>query len=131
AVAERPARQAFHHRLISLRLQLETDFEMRFRVAAVRVEVNRIRDDPGVRFEKPGRFRIEEVGIPTHFVNGPRRKRATITADIRSRVKPSVRTGDSGTPDHVMEHVVTTDRRAPAPVSGDVVDFPDLKGGDI
>src|SRR5206468_4512466 len=70
AVAE-PENRALVGRLIVLGLELEADLEVRLRVAAVRMQVNRIGDDVRAGLQQARRLRIEEVRIAPYFVYGP------------------------------------------------------------
>ena len=123
AVTQR-VRGALEFRAETLRCELEPDLEMRRRIAAVRVEMHRIRHDAGVGLQQSRSAHVEKVCIAFHFVHGP----ASAAVGVE-RVRVAVGllgvvADDTRAPNHVMEHIVTADRLpSEPPFIVDVADF--------
>ncbi len=93
---------------------------MRARIAAVRVEVDRVRDDALVGFQQAAGFRRKEVRAASDLVHRPRRVRTAAAVLV-------------GRPDHVMKDVSSADGRAAGAVlaARHVVDFANLQRGHV
>src|SRR5207247_6970270 len=103
AVAEAPAGGRLHGRLVTLRIQLEADLEVRLRVAAVRVKVDGVRDDLLAGLQETAAFGREEIRGAAYFVHRPRSVGAAAAAQV-------------GGPDHVVEHEASADGGPPGRV---------------
>ena len=127
AVAE-AARRAPELRLVAFRVELEPDFEVRPGVAAVRVEMHRVGDEPRPGRQETSGSRIEEVRVAPDLVNWPGR----VAFVCAGRIRILVGGLNARAPDHVVEHVVPADRGSAAAARVvEVVDFLDLEGGDV
>ena len=100
-------------------MKLEADFDVRSRVAPVRMQVDGVRHDPLARLQKPTALGREEVCTAPHLVHRPGRVRSTSAALV-------------GRPDDVMDDVASADRGAAAVLRArDVVHLAHLQGGDV
>src|SRR5439155_2009615 len=101
--------------------ELEGELEMRFRLAAVRVDVAGVERQRRVRLQQTAGLRREDVRVAADLVNRPAARelvaRAAL-AHLHARVR------------HVMEQVASADRRR-APAARDVVDLANFDGGDV
>ena len=133
AVAEADERR-LELRLEILRRELEADFEVRFRVASVGMEMDRVGHDARAGAKQPRRVGAEEVGVSAHFMNRPQR-RLIVEQDGGQRIRFAVLFGvaqDARRPNHVMEDIAAADRRTAGAVLGvDVVDFLHLDRRDV
>ena len=103
-------------RLVAFRKELEGEFQMRLRLATVRVNVARSQRKHRIRGQQPARFRRKNIRVAPDLVNGPGGTAALSAA----RAQHDARIG------HVMEHK-TTAHGFDGSGFGDVIDFSHFK----
>ena len=125
AVSQLPA-GPLQGRLVAARVELEGDLQMRSHVAAVRVQVHRVRHHAGVGGQQAASLRVEDVGVAAHLVHRPPGGRLPATRCVLLAVLAE----DLRAPDHVVEDVAAADGVARF---GEVVvvDLPELERGHV
>ena len=109
--------------LVVGRVEAEADLQVGAGVAAVGVQVQRVRDDGRTRSQETARVLVEDVGLAAYFVDGPA---------YGSGAVARLGLGHARAPDHVVHDEAAADGVAPLVcafcVAADVVDLADLDG---